>query len=73
LKNETYNGNKISYEDYTKIPEMYPALLYGKVLRMVSIMQGSKNNFESMEDTLIDMINYAAFTYATFKMKDLDD
>ncbi len=68
LKNATYNGNVISYKDYTKLPEMYPSLLYGKALRMVSIMQGSDNNFESLEDTMLDMINYAAFCYATFKM-----
>lgn len=69
-KNATYNGDSISYKEYTLMKEMYPSLLYGKSLRMVSILQGSKVNFESLEDTMIDMINYAAFCYATFKIYD---
>ncbi len=69
LKRETYNGQHISYKDYTRVKNHYPSLLWGKVLRMVSIVEGSNNNFESLEDTMVDMINYAAFCYATFKMK----
>ncbi len=69
-KNATYNGDSVSYKEYTLMKEMYPSLLYGKSLRMVSILQGSKVNFESLEDTMIDMINYAAFCYATFKIYD---
>ena len=68
MKNATYNGDTISYKEYTAMKEMYPALLYGKALRMVSILDGSEQNFESLEDTMLDMINYAAFSYATFRM-----
>ena len=68
-KNATYNGNTVSYEDYIKLDNYYAGLLYGKALRLVSILKGSPNNFESLEDTLVDMINYAGFTYATMMME----
>ena len=68
-KNATYNGNTVSYEDYIKLDNYYAGLLYGKALRLVSILKGSPNNFESLEDTLVDMINYAGFTYATIMME----
>ena len=67
-KNATYNGNTVSYEDYIKFPNNYPCLLYGKALRMLSIINGSEVNFESLIDTYLDMINYAAFCYATEKI-----
>tara|TARA_Y100000593_G_C4304836_1_gene335209 strand:+ start:2205 stop:2441 length:237 start_codon:yes stop_codon:yes gene_type:complete len=69
-KNDTYNGDTVTYKEYTLMKDMYPSLLYGKSLRMVSILNGSKVNFESLEDTMVDMVNYAAFCYATFKIYD---
>ena len=68
-KNATYNGKTVSYEDYLKFPNNYPCLLYGKALRMLSILNGAEVNFESLIDTYLDMINYSAFCYATEKMK----
>ena len=72
-KNETYNSNKVTYKDYTKLENYYAGQLYGKVLRMISILDGSPNNFESLEDTLVDMINYAGCTDATMMIEKKDE
>lgn len=69
-KQSTYNGDNVSYRDYLKFPNNYECLLYGKALRMLSIIKGSEVNFESLEDTYLDMINYAAFCYANLKLKE---
>lgn len=63
-KNETYNGNSVSYKDYTSINNFYFAQMWNKILRIKSITQGSDVNFESLEDSLVDLINYTAFFYA---------
>ena len=39
------------------------------MLRIISIVKGSKNNYESLEDSLIDLINYAKLAYAEQKTK----
>ena len=63
-KNETYNGDIVTYKDYLKIPNLYHGMVWNKCLRMVSLLNGSKSNFEALEDTLIDLLNYVAFAYA---------
>jgi len=72
-KQNTYNGTAVSYEDYLQFPNNYECLLYGKALRMLSIIKGSEVNFESLADTYLDMINYSAFCYASLMIKDGHD
>ena len=50
----------------TKLKNVVP----NKILRIKSIMSGSKVNYESLEDSLIDLINYTAFCYAEIKTKE---
>ena len=66
---ETYNGDSVSYEDYTSLNNFYIYQLWNKMLRIISIIKGSKNNYESLEDSLIDLINYAKLAYAEQKVK----
>ena len=40
-------------------------MIHTKYLRMRNIMEAEQTNFESLEDTLIDMINYCAM-YAAY-------
>ena len=68
-KMETYNGDSVSYEDYTSLNNFYIYQLWNKMLRIISIIKGSKNNYESLEDSLIDLINYAKLAYAEQKVK----
>ena len=72
-KNETYNGKTVSYKDYASIDNFYFAQMWNKMLRIKSIVGGSKANFESLEDSLIDLINYAAFFAAEINMNKLDE
>ena len=70
-KGEDYN-NKVSH---IKQADYYPRgvmtildIIYAKVLRMYSVLEtmeaGGKVNFESVEDSGIDLINYASFLVA---------
>ena len=72
-KNETYNGDSVSYKDYASINNFYFAQMWNKILRVKSIVSGSKNNFEGLQDSLIDLINYTAFCYDETKLKDKDN
>lgn len=57
-KNSNY-GNSFSklYDELGGISGLVP--LYNKLHRATSLMKGDSNNFESLEDTFIDLANYA--------------
>ena len=65
-KNENY-GNSFGklYEDLGPISGLVP--LHNKLNRLTSLVKGSKNNFESIEDTLIDLANYAIMNLIELK------
>ena len=75
-KSKDYQGGKWSEEDYFPFGhESYMHMIHTKYLRMRNVMEAKETNFESLEDTLIDMVNYAAM-YAAWirnetKCKDL--
>lgn len=68
-KMQTYNGSSVAYSEYISFDNFYIYQLWNKMLRIKSIIKGSKNNFEDLEDTLIDLINYAKLAYAEEKVK----
>tara|TARA_R110002020_G_scaffold56770_2_gene156825 strand:+ start:2397 stop:2714 length:318 start_codon:yes stop_codon:yes gene_type:complete len=68
-KMQTYNGKNVMYEDYISLNNFYIYQLWNKMLRIISISKGSNNNFESIEDTLLDLINYSKLAYAEQKVK----
>lgn len=57
-KNSNY-GNSFErlYKDLGPISGLVP--LHNKLDRLTNLIKGGKNDFESIEDTLIDLANYA--------------
>ena len=69
LKSQDYQGGLWSEEDYFPFGhESYMHMIHTKYMRMRSVMDQDEPNFESLDDTLIDMINYCAM-YAAFIKK----
>jgi len=65
-KNRDYNTT-VKLEDYFPLGDAsYVQMLHVKMLRLTSLIQTEDitPNFESLADTCLDMINYAAFYYA---------
>lgn len=72
-KSEDYQGGKWEEEDYFPFGDIsYMHMIHTKYLRMRSIMENDNPNFESLEDTLIDMINYCAMYCAYLENKNHD-
>jgi hypothetical protein len=70
-KGQDYNGTQTSVQQADYYPRGVWSILdvvNAKYLRMVSVLeqmeQGGKANFESIEDSAIDLINYASFVAA---------
>lgn len=70
-KGQDYNGAKTSVTQADYYPRGVWSILdivNAKYLRMVSVLEqmehGGTANFESVEDSAIDMINYASFLVA---------
>ena len=71
-KSRDYQGSKWSEEDYFPYGEQsYLHMLWTKMLRLRSVLEREEGevNFESAEDTLVDMINYAAMMAAYMENK----
>lgn len=47
--------------------------LYDKLNRIISLIKGDKNNFESLEDTFIDLANYAVMCLVEIQKEKLAD
>ena len=62
-KGEDYNANAIQLAEYFPFKDKsYQQMLHMKVLRMRSLLdKGSAPNFDSMLDSLYDLINYSVF------------
>ena len=73
-KSEDYQGGRWSEEDYFPFGhQSYMHMIHTKYLRMRSVMDQNNPNFESLEDTLIDMINYCAMYAAWLENERNDD
>ena len=62
-KGEDYNANTIQLAEYFPFKDKsYQQMLHMKVLRMRSLLdKGSAPNFDSMLDSVYDLLNYAVF------------
>ena len=70
LKSKDYQGGLFTEEDYFPFGEQsYVHMLWTKMLRLRSVLEQDNPNFESAEDTLLDMINYAAMMAAYLENK----
>lgn len=71
-KSKDYQGSQWAEADYFPYGELsYMHMLWTKMLRLRSVLEREDGdvNFESAEDTLIDMINYAAMMAAYMENK----
>jgi hypothetical protein len=62
-KGEDYNANAIQLHEYFPFKDKsYQQMLHMKVLRMRSLLdKGSEPNFDSLLDSVYDLVNYAVF------------
>ena len=69
-KNSNY-GNRFSklYDELGGISGLVP--LYNKLHRATSLIKGNQNNFESLEDTFIDLANYAIMNLIELRKRKL--
>lgn len=69
-KNSNY-GNSFSklYDELGGISGLVP--LYNKLHRATSLIKGNQNNFESLEDTFIDLANYAIMNLIELRKRKL--
>ena len=71
-KSKDYQGSKWTEEDYFPFGDQsYLHMIHTKYLRLRSVVETDRPNFESAEDTLIDMINYCAMYAAYLENKKL--
>ena len=67
-KSIDYQGSTWTEADYFPFGDQsYMHMIHTKYLRMRNIMDSKEVNFESLEDTLVDMINYCAMYAAWLK------
>lgn len=60
-KGKDYNSGPITRDDYALYGrKSHMNMVWTKVLRLRSLIEGDKPNFESIEDTLRDLCNYSA-------------
>ncbi len=74
IKNDAYNQGDVHITDYWRFGGINDLgyEMYKKVLRIMSIVSGGVKEAslpESLEDSLLDIINYASFAYAYLKLK----
>ena len=72
-KSVDYQGGMWTEADYFPFGNYsYMHMIHTKYLRMRNIMEKQNPNFESLEDTLIDMINYCAMYAAAIENAKLE-
>lgn len=68
-KGQDYNNGSIKPEDYFLFGRLsYVQMIHLKCTRLRSLIETKKPNYESVEDTLVDLINYAAL-FAEYERK----
>jgi hypothetical protein len=61
-KSQDYQSGFVKLEMYFPFADKsYIQMLNVKVLRLISLAEGKTPNFESIEDTVLDLANYAVF------------
>lgn len=71
-KNSNY-GNSFSklYEELGPVAGLVP--LHNKLNRATNLVKGGKNDFESLEDTFIDLANYAIMNLIELRRRKGED
>ena len=67
-KSKDYQGSQFTEEDYFPFGHLsYIHMMHTKMLRIRSVAEQESTNFESLYDSLIDMVNYSAMYAAWVK------
>ena len=67
-KTKDYQGGMWSESDYFPFGhESYMHMIHTKYLRMRNVMEAKDTHFEALEETLLDMVNYAAMYAAAIR------
>jgi len=70
-KSKDYQGGQWKESDYFPCGDQsYIHMMWTKMLRIRSVAEKQDVNFESLEDSLLDMINYSAMYIAFLRSKD---
>ena len=70
-KSQDYQGSQFTEQDYFPFGHLsYIHMMHTKMLRIRSVAEQDNTNFESLTDSLIDMINYAAMYAAWVENND---
>ena len=70
-KSKDYQGGMWKEKDYFPFGgQSYIHMMWTKMLRIRSVAEQENTNFESLEDSLLDMINYSAMYIAFLRDKD---
>ena len=70
-KSKDYQGGMWKEKDYFPFGDTsYIHMMWTKMLRIRSVAEQENTNFESLEDSLLDMINYSAMYIAFLRDKD---
>ena len=70
-KSKDYQGSQFTEEDYFPFGHLsYIHMMHTKMLRIRSVAEQESTNFESLYDSLIDMVNYAAMYAAWVNNKE---
>lgn len=73
-KSQDYQGGMWSEEDYFPFGhKSYLHMIHTKYLRIRSVAEQEDQNFESLEDSLIDMINYCGMYAAWLRNNEVSD
>ena len=73
-KSQDYQGGMFSEEDYFPFGhQSFIHMLWTKMLRIRSVAEQTDQNFESLADSLDDMINYSAMYSAWVQNKEMEE
>lgn len=73
-KSADYQGGMFTEADYFPFGDQsFIHMLWTKMLRIRSVAEQEDQNFESLEDSLMDMINYAAMYAAWIENRKMED
>ena len=70
-KAEDYQSSAVALEAYFPFKDKsYIQMLHVKTMRLISLADNPKPNFESAHDNVLDLINYAVFYLAYLQKAD---
>ena len=70
-KGQDYNNNSVALEDYFPFGDYsYQQMMHMKLLRMRSTLGNPSPNYDSLMDSVLDLLNYTVFYLDYLNQKD---